>query len=99
MPAAVYRLSPLAEADLEDIWRYTERTWSVQQAERYHAGIIAALEALAAGETFGRPANIRPGYLTCSVGSHTVYFRSVRDGIAVVRILHRRMDVSRHLPG
>ncbi|MAL42276.1 MAG: plasmid stabilization protein ParE, partial [Thalassospira sp.] len=26
---AGYRLTPRAEADLEDIWRYTHRRWSV----------------------------------------------------------------------
>nr|WP_289079189.1 type II toxin-antitoxin system RelE/ParE family toxin [uncultured Thalassospira sp.] len=32
---ARYRLTPRAEADLEDIWRYTHRRWSVTQADKY----------------------------------------------------------------
>ena len=31
--AKPYRLSPLAEADLEDIWLYTFRNWSMEQAD------------------------------------------------------------------
>jgi plasmid stabilization system protein ParE len=31
------------------------------------------------------------------VGRHWVYFRGEVKGIAVVRILHQRMDAARHL--
>jgi len=31
---AEYRLSPAAERDLEGIWKYTRREWSLEQAER-----------------------------------------------------------------
>ncbi len=98
MPLSGYRLSPLAEADLEEIWRSTVRIWSAAQAERYHDGIIAALEALAIGEKLGRPVDVRAGYLKCNVGSHVIYFRSSDYGIDVVRILHQCRDVSLHLP-
>lgn len=30
-----YRLTPKAEADLEDIWFYTAESWSPAQADRY----------------------------------------------------------------
>ena len=39
----VYRLSPLAEADLEGIWLYTFRQWSLEQADDYHRVIMAAI--------------------------------------------------------
>jgi plasmid stabilization system protein ParE len=35
MAASAYYLSPLAEADLEDIWLYTFQTWSSEQADHY----------------------------------------------------------------
>lgn len=40
--ARPYRLSPLAQADLEDIWLYTLKTSSLEQADSYHADIVAA---------------------------------------------------------
>jgi toxin ParE1/3/4 len=43
----LYRLSPQAERDLEEIWRYTSDNWSVEQADRYHNQIMAAIEGLA----------------------------------------------------
>ena len=42
-------------------------------------------------------ANIRPGYRRRGVEQHVVYFRPTSYGIAVIRILHQRMDVTRHL--
>ncbi|MDE1994363.1 MAG: type II toxin-antitoxin system RelE/ParE family toxin [Rhizobiaceae bacterium] len=92
-----YHLSPLAETDLEDIWRYTVERWSSQQAETYHADIIRALDGLASGVKTGRRADIREGYFKYAVGSHVIYYRQQDTIIAVIRILHQRMDVNRHL--
>jgi toxin ParE1/3/4 len=92
-----YRLSPLAERDLEEIWSYTVETWSWEQAERYHAEILTALARLAAGRVGGRPVDIRQGYLKYPVGSHFVFYKSGEDVVDVIRVLHQRMDVSRHL--
>lgn len=92
-----YRLSPLAEADLEDIWLYTADNWSIEQAERYHATFVAAFEGLASGRKKGRAVDIREGYFKYVVGSHFVFYRPSPLGIDVIRILHQRMDVSRHL--
>lgn len=97
MPGKLYQLTPLAEADLEGIWLYTLRNWSMEQADSYHRDLVAALEGLATGRKLGRNVDVRPGYLKYSVGAHVVYFREVGAGIVVVRVLHGRMDVRRHL--
>ena len=95
--AGHYRLAPLAESDLEDIWDYTAENWSKEQAERYHRGIVAVMEELAAGAKSGRPIDIREGYFKYPVGSHFVFFQQSDEGIAVIRILHQSMDTDRHL--
>ena len=59
--ARQYRLAPLAESDLEGIWDYTAEIWSLEQAERYHRGIVTVMEELAAGLKSGRPVDIRKG--------------------------------------
>jgi toxin ParE1/3/4 len=92
-----YLLSPRAIADLEEIWRYSEANWSAVQADRYHAAIVETFEDLASGQRTALPAPVRPGYLKCPVGAHLVYFRATETALVVVRILHQRMDVGRHL--
>ncbi|MDH2328860.1 type II toxin-antitoxin system RelE/ParE family toxin [Cereibacter sp. SYSU M97828] len=93
----IYYLTPAAEQDLMEIWRYTVRQWSVEQAETYQDSLVDAFEGLAAGQKQGRPVAIRRrGYLSYAVGAHVVYFRNTEGGIIVVRVLHGRQDVQRH---
>jgi len=95
--APPYRLSPLAETDLEDIWVYTFKTWSSEQADRYQNQIIATIKELANGKKTGRPVPVREGYYKYAVGSHYVFYRVSGASLDVIRILHQRMDVASHL--
>ena len=94
-------LSPRARGDLDAIWDYTVRTWSLDQAERYVLGIRDACEALAAGRRQGRSAEeIRAGYRKLAVGAHLLFYRMTEDGdVDIVRILHRSMDIPAHFAG
>jgi len=89
--------SPAAQADMDAVWDYTLEHWGLDQAERYTDDIRDVCHDLVLGHRQGRPVNVRPGYLKCPVGSHVIYFRDYHDRIEVVRILHGRMDVNRHL--
>lgn len=91
------RLTPLAEDDLEDIWRYTVSHWSLEQANRYHRDLVATMEALARGDKAGRICTVREGYLQYAAGSHIVFYRETEHTLDVTRVLHQRMDVDRHL--
>jgi toxin ParE1/3/4 len=92
-----YRLSPRALADLEEIWLYTFKAWSLEQADSYHSAIVNAFEDLASGGKTGHPVDIREGYFKYPVGAHLVFYRFTESGLVVVRVLHQRMDVGRHL--
>ena len=94
----IYRLSPLAEQDLEDIWLYTLHEWSADQADRYYHSIIAAIEGLLARRHIPQPTDILPDYWKFKVGRHVIYFKEHDDYLDVIRILHVRMDVENHLP-
>jgi toxin ParE1/3/4 len=94
-----YLLSPAAQADLNDIWDYTRTRWDADQADEYLRGLQRAIERAALNPRIGRACDeIRAGYRKLAAGSHTLYYRLAGDGsIDVVRILHQRMDVDRHL--
>lgn len=94
--AKSYRLAPLAEADLEEIWLYTLKHWSMEQADAYHRALVAAFEGLAAGMKQGRP-SVLPDVQKYLCGSHVVYFLNHTDRLDVIRILHQRQDAQRHL--
>jgi toxin ParE1/3/4 len=93
-----YRLTPAAAADLADIVRYTRAKWGKQQADRYALAIKATCEALAQDPAKGRDCgHIRAGYRSARSSSHVLYFKAAPYGVAVIRILHERMDAPRHL--
>ncbi|MDQ6437328.1 type II toxin-antitoxin system RelE/ParE family toxin [Mesorhizobium sp. LHD-90] len=94
-----YVLSRAAQADLDGIWDYTEKTWNQDQAERYINSIKDACEALASRRKFGRNAEqFRAGYFRHAIGSHFIFY-TLSDGgdVQVMRILHRRMDLKSRL--
>jgi toxin ParE1/3/4 len=93
-----YILSPRAQADLDEIWNYTERQWGIDQAETYIRQLWQDIEAIAIRPTIGRPCSeVRAGYSKVRSGSHILFYRLGKSGIDVVRILHERMDFERHL--
>ncbi len=93
-----YRLTPAAERDLENIWLYTRQQWSTEQADRYTAILANAFADLAqTPKTAPSCDHIRRGYRRRSVERHMIYFRVTDYGIAIVRVLHDRMDAPRRL--
>lgn len=89
--------SPAAEADINEIWDYSAENWGPDQADRYTDELRDACHALAAGRRQGRPVEVRPGYLKLSTGSHMIYFRDLGDLLEIMRVLHGRRHVERHL--
>ncbi|CAN7427075.1 type II toxin-antitoxin system RelE/ParE family toxin [Mesorhizobium sp. LjRoot246] len=69
----------------------------MEQADRYHHDLIDAIEALARGVKTGRRTDVREGYFKYPVGQHFIFFRQSESTLDVIRILHQRMDVERHL--
>jgi toxin ParE1/3/4 len=94
-----YVVSPAAQADLSEIWDYTCEHWGSAQAEIYVREFQRSIERIAHHPLIGRPCDeVRAGYRRHAVGSHTLYYRIVGDDLVdVVRVLHKRMDVDRHL--
>jgi len=95
---AEYRLTPAAEHDLESIWFYTRQQWSIAQANRYIEILIEVFTKLAHSPDIAPVCDhIRSGYRRYGVERHIIYFRATAYGIVIVRVLHDRMDASRHV--
>ena len=92
------QFTPAAIADLDGIFDYTLERWGRDQAERYLRDIQRVCEGLASGDLPGRSADhVRKGYRKAASGAHMIYYRSEGETLIVVRILHQRMDIDRHL--
>jgi toxin ParE1/3/4 len=87
-----YRLSRLAERDLDEIWSYVAEDASLETADRLIDAIIERFELLSEQPRMGR---LRPefgsGVRSFTVKNHVIYYR--HDGeILIARILHGRRD-------
>ena len=71
----VVRYSPLAEADLLDVAKFTVEKWGVEQADRYVAGLEGFCELLAGFPKMGRECNqIYRGLRRMEHESHVIFF-------------------------
>ena len=97
---ASYRISQKAISDLDEIWDYTFNVWSEEQADRYYTQLYEAIIALASMPDYlGRKfESIKPGLWGYGVGRHIFFYHKEADGLVWVdRILHEKMDYTRHL--
>lgn len=95
---AGYVLTRRARADLVEIGRYTRANWGELQRNRYLAALFAEFDRLGREPLVGVPVDdLRPGYRRGRQGRHLIFYRTVDDRIEIVRVLHERMDIARHL--
>lgn len=88
-----YVLSVEAEADLSDIFDYTEQEFGVEQAVTYLTELETCLLALVANPKAGRERNeIRADLRSMMSNSHVIFYRICDDHIRVVRVLHGSRD-------
>jgi toxin ParE1/3/4 len=85
--------------DLEAIWKYTVKTWSVNQAEIYYEILINSCQKLATEPTLGKSYEvIEPHVLGFKTGQHLIFYRTIAaQEIEVLRILHGMMDLKNQL--
>lgn len=89
----VLRLTPAAERDLEDIWRYTEETWGRAQAERYVDGLWSVLQRLTSFPEMARlRAEFTPPVRVHATGRHVIVYIDSPESIDIIRILGARQD-------
>ncbi len=93
-----YRIRSAAVKDLEEIWEYTCRKWSKDQADRYHGLIVSEIEYVADKKNVGKDmGHVKEGYLVTYVKSHMIFFKRQKDIVHVIRILHQKMDIESNI--
>ncbi len=90
--------TPQAQRDLDEIWRYSAKEWSDERADHYIRALIATCETVAQRPDIARRRDdVKLGYRAALSGSHIIFFKISGPSLIVVRILHQRMDVIRHM--
>ena len=93
-----YRLRARARADLDAIWDYTCSKWGARRARHYLNEIKRVCARLMRDPHLGKVRDdLYSGLRVYPAGKHLIFYLEIDDGIDVVRVLHERMDVHRHL--
>jgi toxin ParE1/3/4 len=98
MKSLPFSISEKAVSDLEEIWLYTVKKWSVEQADRYYNLIFDEIDYICRNINTGNSMeHVRKGYRASKVKSHIIFFRILNDTVEIIRILHERMDIENRL--
>ncbi|MDN3677320.1 type II toxin-antitoxin system RelE/ParE family toxin [Flavobacterium paronense] len=96
---AKFYLSNKAVEDLNDIWDYTVKTWSENQAVIYYSLLMDSCQELANKPNQGKFYDVvEKNVLGFKTGEHIIFYQIVSlKEIEVVRILHGMMAIKNHL--
>lgn len=97
MPVVLLR--PRAQDDITEIWGYIADD-SELQADAFVDRLDAKFQLLARQPGLGRVREeLAPGVRSFPVGRYVIFYESVSDGIAVVRVLHSARDLDAQFSG
>ena len=95
---AAYSLRQQAEADLESFWLYSYNEWGKKQADQYIQGLLSRIQWLSENPRIGKErADIKPGYYYFPEGAHLVFYKITHNGVDIIGIPHRNMDIVDYL--
>lgn len=93
-----YVLSPQAQISLKEIRAYSLENFGNLQTSNYLKKLREQMKNLAVTPSKGQERNeIKNGYYSSFVGSHTIYYRISDTHIDIIDILHQRMEPTRNL--
>ena len=91
---AKYRITRRAEDDLKNIGRYTQKHWGKAQRNVYLKNLDNRFDWLAENPNYGmHRTDIAEGYHSFPEGQHLVFYLCVPDGIDIIGIPHKDMDI------
>jgi len=88
-----FRLSAAAENDLTDIWNYVA-DYSEQVADTLIDEMVKRFVMLSTFADAGRKRDeLQPGMRSFPVDKYLIFYRSIPEGIEVIRVLHGSRDI------
>jgi toxin ParE1/3/4 len=91
---AEFKLSARAEADLLDIYEYTENTFGTYQADAYLAGLERTFDLLANFSRIGTSVDdIAPGCRRFRFQAHVVFYSEEPGCVTIRVVLHHSRQI------
>lgn len=91
---AIFRLSPLADADLNEIWDFISVD-SDETADKFIVVLTEKFELLANHPLIGRTRNdFKANLRSFPYGSYNIYYFPTDFGVLIYRVLHAARDIT-----
>jgi toxin ParE1/3/4 len=88
-----FRLSPAARSDLDEIWFYIAQD-DPEAADKFIRAIVSRFPKFAAMPELGRQREeLSPRLRSFPVGRYVIFYRPMKNGIEIVRVLHGARDL------
>lgn len=95
---AEFRVSRAASRDIESIGRYTQMNWGADKRRTYLADMEVQFSRLAENPYLASErAEFNPPVRMLPYQRHIIVYLVTDAGVLIVRVLHERMDVRKHL--
>jgi toxin ParE1/3/4 len=93
-----FRTTRQADQDIIDLYVHGAREFGVEQAERYHRGLIDTFELLCENPRLARERmEFVPAVRIHPYEAHLVIYTVEDNGLLIVRVLHGRSQWERYL--
>lgn len=88
-----FRVSEVARSDLEGIWFYIAQD-NPAAADKFIQAVVTRFPKLAAMPGLGRPREeLSLRLRSFPVGRYVIFYRTIENGIEIVRVLHGARDL------
>jgi len=92
------KFSEAAAEDIEIIFERSVTDFGLNQTELYYSSLKKCFDLLDNNQQMGSEAtDVKSGYHRFIHQSHVIFYRISDEGIFIIRILHKRMDIAKHL--
>lgn len=93
-----YSLSPESQKSLNNIRAYSIKNFGTKRTKTYLQNIRKRMQLLAENPSLGIiREDLKVGYHSDFVGSHTIYYRVQPTHIEIIDVLHQSMEPSKHI--
>lgn len=92
-----FRITAKARNDLLQIGRHTDLKWGRKQRDHYLKQLDEAFNLIGENPKIGIDcSHVLAGYRSFQQGAHVIFYRE-SEMIEIIRILHKRMEVEKHI--
>ncbi len=90
-----YQLTPRALADLHHVASYSEQNWGINRRNKYLRAIDNKLLLLSQNPKLGKlSTDLTINCRSYPHEEHIIFYQELKQHIAIIGILHKRMDVT-----